>query len=334
MTVVADAPVRVDFAGGWSDVPDFADRGGGRVVNAAIALRTRVECRLGGGRIRLIAEDLGQRLSLHAPADLIYDGTLDLHKAALNMLPVGGGIEIITSSDVPPGSGLGASGSLDVSLLAALARCREQEACSAEDLAEMGYCLEAEELQLRGGRQDQFAAALGGFNDLGFREGRVQVSPLTVPDEAARDLRRHLVIAYTGQSHFSSATHARVWEAFHAGNATVGTAIARMRDLAGECAAAIGAGDWRSLAAAVDANWACQQRLDPTIATEGTRLMETAARAAGAWGVKATGAGAGGCLLILGPPNATDAVAAAVTDAGARVLDWEFDPIGVTVREE
>ncbi|MFB3113317.1 MAG: hypothetical protein ACE10G_14895, partial [Gemmatimonadales bacterium] len=155
MIVHAKAPVRIDFAGGWSDVPDFADAEGGgvggAVANAAITLYAHVECRAGGGGYRMHAEDIGEHVLVRTPAEMIYDGKLDLHKAALNMLPVLGGVEVITSSDVPAGSGLGASGSLDVALLQALMLCRGEE-YDASEIAEMGFLLETVELKLAGGR--------------------------------------------------------------------------------------------------------------------------------------------------------------------------------------
>ena len=122
MSFHARAPVRVDFAGGWTDVADFAEVHGGAVVNAAIGLYVNVECLPGGGMYRFHAEDVGERVFLRSPTDIVYDGKLDLHKAALNMMPVMGGVEIITSSDVPTGSGLGASG-LWMSLCCALSPC-------------------------------------------------------------------------------------------------------------------------------------------------------------------------------------------------------------------
>jgi D-glycero-alpha-D-manno-heptose-7-phosphate kinase len=212
LNVETKAPVRIDFAGGWSDVPTFANTKGGAVANAAISLFTHVRCGTGGNRVSLRAEDIGETVTAPVGTPLAYDGQLDLHKAALAMLPISDGVEIESRSDVPPGSGLGASGSLDVSLLATLARCRE-ETLDPTEIAEMGFLLETAELKLDGGRQDQYAAALGGFLDLSFGGGAgVQVTQLRVSQEAATDLERHLSIVYTGQSHFSPETHRRVWQ--------------------------------------------------------------------------------------------------------------------------
>jgi len=333
VSVHSRAPLRIDFAGGWTDVPAYADRHGGAVLNAAITLYMRVDFLLGDERIRLRAEDLDQRVSLESSALIRYDGTLDLHKAALNMLPVTGGIEILSRSDAPTGSGLGASGALDVALLAGLARCREEE-YSPDELAEYGYQLEAGELGLLGGRQDQYAAALGGFNEFSFSRGSVETRRLNVSPEATQDLAQHLVLVYTGHSHFSSQTHARVWHAFEAGETDTMEALAVMHNLVAPASQAIESGDWRALARCVDENWRQQQRLDMTIATSRTRDIEGVARAAGAWGMKATGAGAGGCIAVLCPAGARSPVCDAVARAGGQVLDCGFSAYGVEVWEE
>ncbi len=333
MKVLATAPMRIDFAGGWTDVPTYADGNGGAVVNAAIDRRVRVECLLGGGRIRLHAEDLEQRLTVPSSPLLKYDGMLDLHKAALNMLPVTGGIEILTRSEAPSGSGLGASGALDVALLACLARCRE-ETYSPEELAELGFQLESQELGLLGGRQDQYAAALGGIHLFDFGQSAVGVRRLAVDGSAATDLARHLVVAFTGHSHFSSATHERVWRAFHAGEPHVVGALNTMRELTASAVAALEAGDWRGLAEVIDANWHEQQRLDPTISTEGMQAIERAMRQEGVWGLKASGAGAGGCLVALCDPSSRPATIRAAERAGADVLEVSLAADGVRVWEE
>ncbi len=330
MTVCyARAPVRIDFAGGWSDVPTFAETEGGGVVNAAISLHVHAECRPGGGKIRLIAEDVQQRLTIQSAADIVYDGVLDLHKAALNMLPILGGVELITRSDVPPGSGLGASGALDVALLAVLARCRGDDQYGTQEIAEMAFALETAELGLLGGRQDQYAAALGGFSDLRFSASGVTVSTLEVAPELAADLREWLSLVYTGQSHFSSRTHERVWNAYHAGEERVTEALRAIGALVEPTSRAIVAGDWPGLAKLIDQNWLQQRVLDVTIATEGVKAIEEAARSAGAIGAKATGAGAGGCMIFLAPPKDRAALREAVERAGGRVLEYQFTSAGV-----
>src|SRR5256884_7969628 len=95
----AAAPVRLDFAGGWPDVPPFSAREGGVVVNGAIELTARVAVRIGGRLIRLVSEDLGEELECADSGGLVLDGRLDLLKAALRMLPVQAACTITTHCD-------------------------------------------------------------------------------------------------------------------------------------------------------------------------------------------------------------------------------------------
>ncbi len=332
LSIHARAPLRIDFAGGWTDVPEYADQEGGAVVAAGITLYAHVDVYLGGKKITLVAADMGERVTYEAGSQISYDGRLDLHKAALNLLPVTGGIEVLSRSDAPGGSGLGASGALDVALVAALALCR-QDSYDERSLAELGFLLETKELGLLGGRQDQLTAALGGFQRYEFGSDLLNARRVAVSSTAAEDLQRHVVIVYTGHSHFSSETHERVWNEYRRGDSVVVEALAEMRGLATNAAEQLEHGDWEALAKTINSNWKAQQRLHPTITTPHTAAIESAVLGAGAWGVKATGAGAGGCILVLCPKRARPDVAEAARRAGGQILELEFAMEGVNVWE-
>ena len=94
----ATAPMRLDFAGGWTDVPPFSAREGGVVVNAAIELRSHVELRVGGKLLRFVSEELGETLECANAGGLTSGGKLPLLKAAVRMFPVLGGFTLITRS--------------------------------------------------------------------------------------------------------------------------------------------------------------------------------------------------------------------------------------------
>jgi D-glycero-alpha-D-manno-heptose-7-phosphate kinase len=332
MTLFARAPLRIDFAGGWTDLPSFADVEGGAAVNAAITLYQHVEAILGDKRIRLHAIDTDQRVTLPSSREITYDGSLDAHKAALNMLPVTGGIEIFTKSDAPEGADLGEAAALEVALLAVLARARGEQ-YDADELAEFGYLLETQELKQLGARQDQCAAAHGGVQALRFSSEGARTRPLRLTPEQLTDLAEHLVLLYTGHSHLSAAAKARVSGACEAGDTAILDALRRMRDLAAEAEAALAGADWQALASVVDAHWREQQQVDATIATERTRAIEEMVRGAGAWGLKGAGAGAGGCLVVVVPPSRRSDVIDAATREDVTVLSFGFAHRGVDVWE-
>src|SRR5213079_1654719 len=216
----ASAPTRLDFAGGWTYVPPFATREGGVVVNGCIGLSAHVGLKLGGALIRLVSEDLGQELECADSRGLVLDGRLDLVKAALRMFPVQSACTLTTRSDAPPGSGLGSSGALDVALVAALSGARG-ERLSEREIAEQAWYLETVEAKIPGGKQDQFAAALGGFQRRTFRDPDVGIEPITLEPAFAAALERQTVLCYTGRSRISGATIARVMGAYERGDREV-----------------------------------------------------------------------------------------------------------------
>lgn len=322
----ATAPVRLDFAGGWTDVPPFSAREGGSVVSATITLRVRAEFEPGGTGHLLKAEDLGTAERVATPADLLKPDGLPLHKAALRMLPTGPGV-LRTHSEVPPGSGLGSSGALDVALVAVLALARAEE-FSHEELAGLGFELEAREAGLPGGRQDQYSAAIGGFNRFTFKGESVGIEPLALDPDFLAELERRTVICYTGRSRVSGDTIARVMGAYERGDANVTAALQQLSALARDMAGALVAADMTRVARLLTSNWAAQQRLDPEMSTAEMAMLERAVMGVGALGGKAAGAGAGGCMFFLAGDD-VGAVRDAARASGATLLRAGWSSTGV-----
>ena len=191
-----------------------------------------------------------------------------------------------------------------------------------------------EDAGIAGGRQDHYAAALGGALrlDFGAAAGGAPCRATRIPlGEAARAaLERRLVVVYTGESRISAATITGVLDAYRAREPRVTRALARMRVLAAGLAAALGAGDVDALGALVGEHWAHQRALHPAIATARIDAIVAAGARAGALGAKALGASGGGCVLLVAADGAEDAVRAAVAELGAAVA-WRLDEQGVVV---
>jgi D-glycero-alpha-D-manno-heptose-7-phosphate kinase len=253
-------------------------------------------------------------------------GTLVLAKAALRLFPVTGPGTLTTRGDAPPGSGLGTSGALDVALVACLSAAR-QERLDPRDVAREAWHLETVEAGLPGGKQDQFAAALGGFHRFTFRDPDVGVEPLTLDPAFAADLERHLVLCYTGVSRVSGRTIARVMDAYESGDAQVTEALRALRTLADRMTEALRAADLPLVGELLTENWRQQQALDADMRTPEMARLEEAMTDAGVLGGKAAGAGAGGCMVFLvrDPARAADAA----RRVGATVLPVAWEPDGV-----
>jgi D-glycero-alpha-D-manno-heptose-7-phosphate kinase len=321
-TYRATAPVRLDFAGGWTDVPPFSTRAGGVVVNAAIALQVEATLELGGQIVRLVSEDLEETVECADSKGLVLDGKLNLLKAGLRMFPVQGPLTLRTRAQVPPGSGLGSSGALDVALVACLAAAR-QDRLDARELAQQAWLLETREAGIPGGRQDQLAAALGGFNRLTFRDPDVGIEPITIDAAFADALERQIVLCYTGRSRVSGHTIARVMSAYERGDSGVVGALEAMKDITLAMAEALRSSDLGRVGALLSENWKRQQALDPGMQTEEMAALERAMGEAQVLGGKAAGSGAGGSMFFLAKASSRPALEAA-RRVGVTVLPFRW----------
>ncbi|MGQ0703378.1 MAG: GHMP family kinase ATP-binding protein [Gemmatimonadales bacterium] len=325
-TFRASAPLRLDFAGGWTDVAPFAEAERGVVVNAAIELRATAEVTPGRERYVLQSVDLDQTLELSAE-ELSRYSQLELLKAAVRRSGLGP-CGLRTWSEAPPGSGLGSSGALDVAMVAALDRAQGITRGPAE-LAEEAFHLEAVEAGLPGGRQDQYAAAFGGFLRLEFAGGTVKVERLALDLEFAAALERQTVICYTGLSRVSSRTIERVMSAYRRREPQVVGSLRALADIANQMTDALGAADLDRVAALLSENWSRQQQLDAAMRTEPMARLEAAVQRAGALGGKAAGAGAGGCMFFL--VRDPEAAARAAQATGCRLLRTSWTAQGVRI---
>ena len=328
MIAHARAPLRIDLAGGWTDVAPYAAARGGAVVNVAVSLHAHAQVRRRRGGVELHALDFGAHVSARVAAELRPDGELALLKAAARRLGPATGFEVTTSSDAPASSGLGGSGAMGVALVAAFAALDGRRSQPAE-IAQQAHEIETAEAGILGGKQDQYAASLGGLQFLEFGERSVAATRLDPPADQVHELERHLVLCYTGASRLSGATHAQVWKRYAAGDATVLRALDGLRACALEMRDAVADGDVARVGGILTRNWELQQMLAEGVRTEKMRALERAAGAAGSAGCKACGAGAGGCMVFLAKAGRAFAVAEALRAAGGQVLRLAFDSAGV-----
>jgi D-glycero-alpha-D-manno-heptose-7-phosphate kinase len=330
----ARAPTRIDFAGGTTDLAAFAAREGGAVISAAIARYAYATALAGGQGIALRGQDLDEYVRADTVRELEMDGQLDLLKAAVREMGVEGGFEVRVRCDAPRGSGIGSSASLGVAVVGALEAMRAarsegpRERRSRIDIAELACRLE-KHLGVVGGKQDQYAAALGGFNYMEFVGEVVRVEPVAMPAEMVCELEKHLVLCYSGQARLSGAANQRMIAAYEAGDEAVGAALRRIREIAREIYRALLAEDLRDLPALLNEEWECRTRLAGGLVTPGMAAQREAAMAAGALAAKICGAGGGGCVLFYVAPDREAQVRRALVAAGGEPLDFVFDFTGL-----
>lgn len=308
--LVARAPTRLDFGGGWTDVPPYAEREGGAVCNVAITRYATATVASGAHA----APPLG---SLGAADDRLVLAAL--RRAGIH------GASASLSNDFPVGAGLGGSSAAGVALAGALAALRG-EAMAPGELAERSRATEIEQLGIAGGRQDHYAAAFGGALLLTFGQ-EVGVERLALPPDTAEALARRAVLMYTGESRMSGDTITTVLDAYLAGDARVCDALAEMKALAVDMAAALRAGDLDALGRLVGEHWTHQRSLHPSVTTPRIDALADSARRAGALGLKALGASGGGCVVAIAAEGREAELAAALATRGDR-LTYRVDERG------
>lgn len=311
--IVARAPTRLDFGGGWTDVAPFSTDEGGAVCNVAITRYATATVAIGGAAA--------------PPLDDAHGGDATLVRAALRRAGLTGARASVTS-DFPVGAGLGGSSAAGVALAGALAELAG-EPLDCSTLAEWSRATEVEELGIAGGFQDHYAAAYGGALLLTY-EGCVGVERWTVPAGTAASLSERGVLVHTGESRISARTIGAVADACRARDPRVLGALRRMKALAREMAASLRAGDLDALGALVSEHWTHQRALHPSITTERIDAIGRAAAGAGALGMKALGASGGGCVLAIAARGREAELARALAPLGER-LPFDVDDEGFAV---
>jgi D-glycero-alpha-D-manno-heptose-7-phosphate kinase len=305
--LVARAPTRLDFGGGWTDVAPYCDEQGGAVCNVAITRYATATVATASG-------------TPPTPDDPLVRAALRRAGAV--------GVTAALTSDFPIAAGLGGSSAAGVALAGALAVFRG-ETLEPAALAERSRRTEVEELGVPGGFQDHYAAAFGGTLLLTY-EGCVGVELLATSDATCAALARRGVLLYTGVSRISASTIVAVADAYRARDAGVCSALARMKALAIEMAASLRAGDLDALGEQLAEHWVHQRALHPTITTDRIEAIGQAASRAGALGMKALGASAGGCVLVMAREGREEELAHAIAPLGER-LHFDVDRAGFQV---
>jgi len=316
-SLIARAPTRIDFGGGWTDVPPYSEEEGGFVCNVAIARHATV-------RIRA-AEAARGLVDTRRAADSA------LAEAAVRRAGIHD-ITIEIASDFPIGAGLGGSSAAGVAVNGALAAWRGVPIDRAA-LAEQSRAIEVEDLGVAGGRQDHYAAAYGGALALTFGD-ETRVRRLTLSPGCKAALERRCVVVYTGQSRISGDTITAVLDAYRGRDRNVLDALGRMKTLARVMAEALCEHDIDELGELVWEHWQHQRSLHPSIPTPLIDEILARARAAGARGGKALGASGGGCVLVIAGDDNVDAVTAAVTELAPHLIPIRIDESGITCSRE
>ncbi|MBR3074145.1 MAG: dehydrogenase [Bacteroidales bacterium] len=308
MIIRSKAPLRLGLAGGGSDVSPYSDIYGGLVLNATINLYAycTIEER-DDGVISIESYDSACSLVYPVAPALPVDGRADLIKGVYNRVVRDFGVQpgafrITTYNDAPAGSGLGTSSTMVVCILKAFVEWLSLPLGDYE-IARLAYEIERIDLGLSGGKQDQYAAAFGGFNFIEFLpDDRVIVNPLKVKRWISDELESSLLLYFTGASRSSAKIIDEQRKNTSSGNEQAIEAMHRIKQSAVDMKAAVLKGDMGEFARIMGSSWENKKKMAAGITNESIQHAFDVAMAAGAKAGKVSGAGGGGFIMFFVDP--------------------------------
>ena len=318
--IISQTPLRMSFTGGGSDLPAFYRQHGGAVISTAISKFVYV------GVNKKFDQSIRVSYSKTEEVETVAEIQHDLIREAIRMLEIPGGIEITSIADIPSrGTGMGSSSSFSVGLLHAL-RAFKSEYVSAADLGEDSCRLEIDRCGERIGKQDQYAAAFGGFNLIEFhRDDTVHVQPVICDRAVIAELEKWLMMFYTGITRPASVILDSQTTAMENDERKIDV-VKTMVSLTYQLRDELHRNRIESFGEILHENWELKKSLSDGISNPEIDAWYACARSRGALGGKLLGAGAGGFLAFFVPPYRQAAVREALKDL--RHIPFEFERLG------
>ncbi|MBQ3873643.1 MAG: dehydrogenase [Bacteroidales bacterium] len=320
--ICSKAPLRLGLAGGGSDVSPYSDIYGGNVLNATINLSAYCTIEpLKEPVIEVRADDAG--ISACVPMNgktgaQLIDGVI------ARMGPLRTGFRIHTWNDAPAGSGLGTSSTMVVAIVKCFSEWLEWP-IDTYTLARTAYEIERIDLALAGGKQDQYAAAFGGFNFMSFNtDDTVTVTPVDLPEATENTLRDSMLLYFTGRSRESAAIISEQQNATRTGKTTAVEAMHRIKQSAFDMREALLDANFKAFADILGRAWEDKKKMASSITNPMIQTAFDTAMAAGAISGKVSGAGGGGFIMLMVPPERKAIIADALSRLPGEVRDFHF----------
>ena len=331
----ARAPLRLGLAGGGTDLSPYCDDFGGAVLNCTIDRYAYCFIEASAdGLVHLVARDLDAEESLSADPAALAGAGLALHAGVLARMArdhLGGripGLRITTSVDAPPGSGLGSSSALCVAMVEAF-RALLGLPLGPYEVAHLAFEIERIDLALPGGRQDQYAAAFGGTNFIEFLPGdRVIVNPLRVSRGVLCEFEASLVTCFTGVSRRSESIISEQTRRMSGPQADSLSSLHQLKADAVEMKLAMLRGRIRQMGQILARSWTAKKRTAAGVSNPLIDTLHAAALAHGAIAGKVSGAGGGGFLMFIVPPQGRTGLIRALAAEGGTAQAVQFTASG------
>ena len=315
--IIARSPLRVSLGGGGTDLPSYYREHGGALLAAAIDKYVYVSL------TPTMLDHLLIRYSKIETAASRHDIQHPIIREALAIMGIEeSSIEITTMADIPAGTGLGSSGSFTTALLAVLHRYRRRF-IGTQQLAELACHIEIDRLKEPIGKQDQYAAAVGGISWFEFHPNdAVTVESLELPPGVLRAMRESLLLFSTGISRSAGRILEEQDQRTRHGDAAMVENLHRVKEIGRASREAVTSGNLQMLGELMHEQWERKKRRSAAVSSSAIDDAYALGRRHGAVGGKLIGAGGGGFLMFYAPDPTP--VRNAMRERGLRELTYDF----------
>jgi D-glycero-alpha-D-manno-heptose-7-phosphate kinase len=329
--LIARSPVRISFGGGGTDLPAFYERYGGAVLSTTIDRYVYVLLNVSqSSKLQITSSDYRTFYRHNSEEPLQWDGDLSLPKAILHHFGVTRGVRMFLASEVPPGTGLGSSSAVAVATIKAVSMACGIE-FSRHEVAELACQMEIGKMGMPIGKQDQYAAAFGGFNLFIFESRGVHVEPIRVDPRVLERFQQSILLFYTGASRDSSTILGEQTRRSSGADATVLAALKSVKAIGYEVKRLLEMGKLCEIGELLHASWQQKKLFASGVTKPFVDECYTLARKCGAIGGKLTGAGGGGFLMLFCEQQHQALLTEALERRGLKRMDFNFEQSGARV---
>ena len=332
MIIRSKAPFRVSFGGGGTDMPPYCVEHGGCVISTTIDRHVYVSIKpRDDKKVHVFSLDYSKDI-LFDIGDKDYAGGFELFKGVINILEIKDGFDIITHSELPARSGMGGSSSLCVALIGAFNEYYSFN-YSKHDIAQKACDIERIELNQKGGYQDQFAAAYGGFNFIEF-SNEIKVTPVKITEDIMNELHYRLILCFVGGSRFSSDIQDEVLKGYEIERKSFMESMQDLKDVAHSMRRVLESNDTTKLneyGDLIHKGWLAKKSLSDKISNRNIENFYLTSRKYGVHGGKLLGAGGAGHLLLFAEADKKHDVIQELEKIGGKIVNFHFNPKGLEV---
>lgn len=326
----ARVPVRVSFAGGGTDMSEYINQQHTAILSSTINKYCTASVLVRpDNEIHIHSKDLNKSCKAKSFDAIEYGDDLDLLKAAIKVIHPDFGFDLEVLAEFDPGTGLGGSSAAAVAVIGALNYFRNETQMDLYHISDLAYQAERIELGMRGGWQDQYATAFGGFNWIEFSENEVIVNPLRIQQDVVLELEYNLMLFRTGESRNSTDIQNDLISDFRKNGSVRKPQYAEMAKLAEQMKESLLKGKVKKFGDLLHSSWEMKKSIGSRVSNPEVENHYNTAKQLGALGGKLLGAGGSGYLLIYASPLYQKAIKEALEEKGSRLERFKFSHNGL-----